>query len=175
MNSERGMSDGVRVERARWNVGLPWGRAALVRMGLAVGLLMAFISPVGSAWAAPTADVPCEICAEALDPVQYTFAASSASARLARGAEIARLRGLAGPGAASRVRADETVHLRALLEAAASGVVVNEAREAEIARLRGLAGPGAASRVRADETVHLRALLEAAASSGGIEDECAVC
>lgn len=170
MNSERGMSDGVRVERARWNVGLLWGKAALVRIGLAVGLLMAFIAPVSSAWAARTADVPCEVCAEASDPVQYTFAASRA-----RDGEIARLRGLAGPGAAGRVKADETAHLRGLLEAAASSASDQLAREAEIARLRGLAGPGAASRVRADETVHLRGLLEAAASSGSIEDECALC
>lgn len=85
--------------------------------------------------------------ADASDPIQYTFAARR-SANLARDAEIARLRGLTGPGAGTRARFDESVHLRALAEAALTGssradcaTLISPTRSqlAEAARLTGLA------------------------------------
>ena len=99
------------------------------------------------------------------------YLVSRSRARMPEEAEIARLRGLSGPGAASRARSDELVHLRGLMEAAVSSDAVGAAREAEIARLSGLSGPGAASRARSDELVHLRGLMEAALSSDALDGE----
>jgi hypothetical protein len=165
MNAE-GRSDGDRgLKQGKVTDSLLKGRSALL-VGLLVSVLV--VSPlfVGGASAADRViDVSCEVCGEAADPVQYSFMARlmDRAAILAREAEIARLRGLAGLGAGSRARVDEVVHLRGLAEAARSSTAARLAREAEIARLRGLTGPGAGSLSRVDEVVHLRG-LEAARS-----------
>jgi hypothetical protein len=167
MNAER-KADGDRgLKQGKVTDSVLKGRPALL-VGLLVSVLV--VSPlfVGGASAADrVANVSCEVCSEAADPVQYSFMARlmDRAAILAREAEIARLRGLAGLGAGSRARVDEVVHLRGLAEAARSSTAARLAREAEIARLRGLTGPGAGSLSRVDEVVHLRGLAEAAGSS----------
>ncbi len=173
MNAE-GRSDGDRgLEQVKVTDSVVKGRSGLL-VGLLVSVLVVSTLFVGGASAADRViDVSCEVCGEAADPVQYSFMARlmGRAAILARGAEIARLRGLAGPGAGSLSRVDEVVHLRGL-EAARSGAAASLAREAEIARLRGLSGPGAGSSVQFDEVVHLRGLVEAARSSAAAEDCC---
>ena len=199
MNVERKADGGRGGLRGRPRSDWSQGIAALLSVGVLASMLVVSLLLTGNASAAPVADVACELCGEASDPVQYSFLArgersaasigavnavpsvlgnasdpvqysfaASRSAKLARDAEIARLRGLAGPGAGSWARGDELVHLRGLMEATAS----SEVRDAEIARLRGLAGPGAGSWAGVDESVHLRALAEAALS-GTAESDCA--
>jgi hypothetical protein len=84
---------------------------------------------------------------DAYDPVQYTFAARR-SATVARDVEIARLRGLSGPGAGSWSGIDELVHLRGLVEAAGPNIAGEDcpalnsptrAEQASTARLNGVA------------------------------------
>ncbi|MGD2103750.1 MAG: hypothetical protein PVJ55_01360 [Anaerolineae bacterium] len=194
MNARLGLGEKRRKLRSKRNGILSRSRPERLSVGLVVGLLAIFTLLVGSAYAARVADVPCEVCAEASDPVQfrfmalretsetrsgaidarplgigeasdpaqYTFAAERA-AREARLAEIARLRGLAGPAAGSWAGVNEVVHLRDRLEAGALRVVASAAEDSEIARLRGLATPSAAIGARADEVVHLRGLADAAA------------
>ena len=173
MNAVR-KGDGDRgIRRGRVVGSLVKDRSALVMVFLLSVLVASTLSGGSTSAADRVADVPCEVCGEAADPVQYGFMARfvSRAANLAREAEIARLRGLAGPGAGNLARVDEVVHLRGL-EAARSGAAASLAREAEIARLRGLSGPGAGSSVRFDEVVHLRGLVEAARSSAAAEDCC---
>ncbi|MBS3784540.1 MAG: hypothetical protein KGY78_08850 [Anaerolineae bacterium] len=208
MNVERKADGGRGGLRGRPRSDWSQGIAALLSVGVLASVLVVSLLLTGTASAAPVADVACELCGEASDPVQYSFLArgersaasigavnavpsvlgnasdpvqvsfaASRSAKLARDAEIARLRGLAGPGAGSWAGVDESVHLRALAEAALSGTAESDCAALSISTRSEMAS---AARLIGIAEIHLgreleeaRARLAEAALSGTAESDCA--
>jgi hypothetical protein len=87
MNTRRRVSRN-RTERGKLGFGRSRGAVAPLTVGLVLSILVIPVLLMGNvSAAAPVEDVPCTVCADASDPVQYTYLAARAAA-VVRGADF---------------------------------------------------------------------------------------
>jgi hypothetical protein len=142
MNTERRISNPNRIELehvVRIGFRHYWGAVILLTAGLILSILAGSLFPIGIVLAAPEEDVPCKVCPEASDPVQYThLAARPAKAREAGAASAS---GLAVGDVSDAVQYAFLAARSAAVRGSDCALLALSARsgDAEAARLTGLA------------------------------------